>query len=204
MKNPQQDLKEIKQIMERSTRFLSLSGISGILAGIYGLVAAALAYIWIYYPNLPTGYRSLYVNDSAVLIKLGITALLALALSFATGFLFSYRNAKKQGVNLWSKSSKRFFEALMLPLLVGGIFIVAMIARGNLGIVSPACLIFYGLALINASNFTLGDIKYLGIMQVSLGLAAAFLPGYGLIIWALGFGLLHIFYGTLIFLKHEK
>jgi len=92
----------------------------------------------------------------------------------------------------------------MLPLVVGGIFIIAMIAKGNLGIVSPACLIFYGLALINSSNLTLGDIKHLGLIQVSLGLVAAFLPGYGLIFWTIGFGLLHIIYGTLIFIKHEK
>jgi len=95
MKNPETELKEIRQIMERSTRFISLSGLSGIMAGIYGLVAAALAYFWIYYPNLPFGYRSIYVSDPAIVIKLVITALIALALSFATAFFLSYKNAHK-------------------------------------------------------------------------------------------------------------
>ncbi len=204
MKTPEKDLKEIKHIMERSTRFISLSGISGVMAGIYGLVAASLAYYWTYYPYLPTGYRNLYINDPVIATKLVVTALTALALSFATAVFFSFRSARKKGLKIWNNSSRRFLFALVIPLAAGGFFIIAMILSGNNGVVSPACLIFYGLALINASHLTFGDIKYLGYIQVLLGLIAAFLPGYGLILWAIGFGLLHIVYGVLIYIKHEK
>ncbi|PZX51973.1 hypothetical protein [Algoriphagus chordae] len=204
MRKPEQELADIKSMMERSTRFLSLSGLSGILAGVYALIAAAIAYSLIYYPNLPIGFRTSYINDDQVLPKLLLTASAVLILSLGTAWLLSKKKSQRTASKIWSPASKRFLTALMIPLITGGIFCLALIFRGYLVIVAPATLIFYGLGLLNASNHTLSDIKYLGYCQLGLGILSAFFPGYGLIFWGLGFGVLHIIYGTMMYYKYDR
>ena len=204
MRKPEQELAEIKSMMERSTRFLSLSGLSGVMAGIYALIGAGMAYYWIYYPNPPYGFRTSYIQESQTLTNLLLTAFAVLALSLGTGWALSQRKSQRSSSKLWTAASKRFFSALLIPLVTGGIFSLALISRGYLIIVAPATLIFYGLALINASHFTLSDIKYLGYCELVLGVATAFFPGYGLLTWTLGFGVLHVIYGTVMYYKYDR
>lgn len=202
--NFENDLASIRHMMERSTRFISLSGISGVLAGVYALIGSVVGYLLIYYPNSPFGYRFYYVNEGLTLFYLLLTAALVLLFSISTGLFFTIRKAKKSGQQYWDNNAKRFFINAFLPLFAGGIFILLLIFRGYLGIVAPACLLFYGLALLNASSYTLSDIRYLGLCEIALGLLCAFLPGYGLIFWATGFGILHIVYGLMMHNKYDK
>ncbi|MBN7812831.1 hypothetical protein J0A68_17885 [Algoriphagus sp. H41] len=204
MKKPEQELAEIKSMMERSTRFLSLSGLSGVLAGIYALIGAGMAYYWIYFPNPPFGFRTSYIQEDQTLLRLLVTACAVLALSLYTGWALSQRKSQRTSSKLWTSASKRFISALLIPLVVGGIFSLALISRGYLIIVAPATLIFYGLALINAAHFSLGDIKYLGYCELALGIISAFFPGYGLITWTLGFGVLHVIYGSMMYYKYDR
>lgn len=204
MKTAQKELSEIKAIMERSTRFISLSGMSGVMAGIYALIASALAYYWVYYPNSPFGFRISYVNDEQILMKLIVAAIIVLILSVGTGIYLTKKKTQKNNTKFWSATSRRFLFSLFIPLIVGGFFTLALILRGYLIIVAPATLIFYGMALLNASHFTLSDIKYLAYCQITLGILSAFLPGYGLIFWSLGFGVLHIVYGITMHLKYDR
>ncbi len=200
----EQDLASIRTIMERSSRFISLSGISGILAGIYALIGSTIAYYLVYYPHNPFGYRFHYINESKIIVQLLVTAILVLVLSLITGYLFSVKKAKKQRSKIWDKTSKRLLWAGAIPLITGAIFIIILISRGYFMIVAPACLIFYGLALLNASNFTFEDVKYLGYAEIILGLIAAIITGYGLVFWALGFGVLHIVYGSIMHFKYDR
>jgi fumarate reductase subunit D len=204
MKKPEQELAEIKSMMERSTRFLSLSGLSGVLAGIYALIGAAVAYYWIYFPNPPYGFRTAFVDDSSVFVKLITLALVILLLSVGSAYLLSQKKSQRLSTNLWSPAGRRFLQALFIPVLVGGVFCLALVLRGYLIVVAPATLIFYGLALVNASQFTLSDIKYLGYGELVLGLISAFFPGYGLITWAMGFGALHVIYGSMMYYKYDR
>lgn len=204
MRNPEQELAEIKSMMERSTRFLSLSGLSGVLAGIYALIGAGMAYYWIYYPNPPYGFRTSYIQETQTLTSLLLTGFAVLALSLGTGWALSQQKSQRSASKLWTAASKRFFSALLIPLIIGGIFSLALISRGYLIIVAPATLIFYGLALVNASHFTLSDIKYLGYCELVLGVLTAFFPGYGLIAWTMGFGVLHVIYGTMVHYKYDR
>ncbi|MCC5917012.1 MAG: hypothetical protein JJU02_06760 [Cryomorphaceae bacterium] len=203
MNTAEKDLAQIKALMERSTRFISLSGLSGVFAGLYALIGASLAYYWVYYPNSPFGYRQVYINNTVVLQKLLITAAVIFILSIATGLYFTWRKNRRTRGKLWNYASKRFLAGLALPLATGGVFIFALVLRDNLLMVASTSLIFYGLALVNAAQYTLGDIKYLGICEIVLGLVSAFIPGYGLIFWALGFGVLHIVYGVVMYLKYD-
>lgn len=199
----EKDLASIRTLMERSVKFLSLSGLSGVLAGVYALTGAAIAYYMIYYPYFPFGFRFYYVNEEQVIGKLLTIALGVLFLSLGTGYLLSARKAKKAGQQVWNKSSRQLVINLLIPLVTGGLFILILLSRGYFIIVASACLIFYGLALINASRNTYEEVRYLGFLEIILGLASALLPGYGLIFWALGFGVLHIIYGAVMHYRYD-
>ena len=89
-------------------------------------------------------------------------------------------------------------------MVSGGLFAFSMMHEGQFELIAAATLVFYGLGLINASHFTLNDIKNLGFGQLILGLIAAFFPAYGLLCWALGFGVLHVIYGAMMYYKYER
>jgi len=199
-------LKDIRQMMDRSSRFISLSGLSGIFAGATALIGAYFASQEIekffrgdaYAPGVE-GELALELN----LIKLGF---IVLFVALAGGLLFTYRKSKRNNLPLWDKTSRSMLLNLTIPLLTGGLFIGALLInyQNIYSIIAPSCLIFYGLALINASKYTYSDIRYLGIIEIILGLICLFYIGYGLIFWAIGFGVLHIIYGLLMYLKYER
>ena len=198
------DISEIKSMMNRSSRFISLSGLSGILAGIYALIGAYLAYQTIYFDTSEMGsYKTLIISEYAV-IKLLAIAATVLFLSVLTGILLTLRKAKNQGEKIWDSSSKRLLINFLIPLITGGIFILFLIEKNYFSLIAPLTLIFYGLACINASKYTLGDVRYLGLTFLILAFISLWFIGYGLLFWALGFGFCHIFYGSLMYFKYEK
>jgi len=200
----EKDIASIRTMMERSAKVISLSGLSGVLAGIYALVGAVAAYFIVHYPIAPWHYRIDSVADPDTLWKLLIIAALVLTASLVTGFWLSGRKAKKQNITFWNNASKRLMINLAIPLVTGGIFILIVLNTGHFGLAAPASLLFYGLALIQASSNTFDEIRYLGYCEIILGLISAQLPGYGLIFWAVGFGLLHIIYGAIMYNKYDK
>jgi len=200
----EKDLASIRDIMERSAKFLSLSGLSGILAGVYALAGAATAYYLVHYPVSPFRYRIYSMQEPDIRIKLIVIAAVVLTASLVTGLALSQRKARKAGLNLWSPSSKRLLTNLAIPLVTGGLFILIMLSTGHFGLAAPASLLFYGLALIQASTNTVDEIRYLGFSEIVLGLISAAMPGYGLIFWAGGFGILHIIYGAIMYNKYDS
>ncbi|RYU89284.1 hypothetical protein EWM62_13185 [Mucilaginibacter terrigena] len=204
----QDELTSIRSMMERSSKFISLSGLSGVLAGVYALIGAGLAYNIIYGSGGFFNYRDYVIansgSSSADLYTLILIALVVLIASVATCVILTMGNAKKKNQPIWGSSSRQILFNMTVPLLAGGALTLILISRGYVGIVASATLIFYGLALINASNFTFKDVRYLGICEIILGLLAALLPGYGLLFWAVGFGVLHIVYGSIMYLKYDS
>lgn len=209
MNSPEEQLstlKDIRNMMDRSSRFISLSGLSGVFAGAIALIGAYFANDEINKFINKRGYG--YGVDGEMdlefnLIKLG---LFVLVIALAGGVLFTYRKSQKNNLPIWDKTSKSLLINLFIPLFTGGLFIIALLINhpNTYSIIAPSCLIFYGLALINASKFTYSDIRYLGFCEVILGLICMFYLGYGLIFWALGFGILHIVYGLLMYFKYER
>ena len=198
------DISEIRSIMEKSSRFISLSGLSGVMAGIYALIGAAIAYNLVY-TSQDLVYDQLIVRDVrgnvGSLILISASVLLAAVL---TGIYLTRKKAKKQGLKTWDESAKRSLINLMIPLIAGGILVIIFYQQGLIPMIAPITLIFYGLGLINASHYTYRDIRLLGISEVILGLIASAVIGYGLLIWAIGFGVLHIVYGALMYFKYER
>ncbi|HTO38002.1 MAG TPA: hypothetical protein VL021_06230 [Brumimicrobium sp.] len=193
------DLKAIRTMMEQASRFISLSGWSGISAGIYALIASGIAYTWMndfYSYNVP--------SLNGLLWKFILLGLVTLFLAISTGVLFTVKKSKKNKVAVWNANTKRLLLHLFVPLLVGGLFCLALfVNHASLLLMGPTTLIFYGLALLNASKFTFKDIAYLGYCEIVLGLIGLFIPGYGLLLWAIGFGVLHIVYGIVIERKYR-
>jgi hypothetical protein len=200
----EKDIASIRSMMERSVKFISLSGLSGILAGVYALVGATAAYFLVHYPISPLHYRIYSINETGIIWQLLMVAFGVLTASLATGLWLSHRKAKKYGVKLWTSSTKKLIINLAIPLCTGGIFILIVLYLGHFGIAAPACLIFYGLALIQGSANTFEEVRYLGFSEIGLGLISALLPGYGLLFWALGFGVLHIIYGSIMYHRYDK
>ena len=198
------DISEIKNMMNQSSRFISLSGLSGVLAGIYSLIGAWLAYNTIYFDTTSMGnYRNLIISQDSI-NKLFIIAFTVLILSIITGIALSVRKAKKTEDKIWNVSSKRLVINFAIPLATGGFFILFLIEKEMLSLVAPLTLLFYGLACVNASKYTLGDVRYLGITMIILGLLSTWFLGYGLLFWALGFGVCHIIYGSLMYFKYDR
>ena len=203
---PAETLKDIKQIMERSSRFISLSGLSGISAGICALAGAWIA--GIIFKNYYGPYNSsgIFSGDSFSVLKLKLFGLGAavFAAAFISSFYFTWRRAKKQNVPIWGHTSKRLAWNMIIPVVAGAGFVSGMLRYDDWSYVAPACLVFYGMALINATKYTLTDVRYLGYCEILLGLANMFYIGSGLYFWAAGFGLLHIIYGVIMWFKYEK
>lgn len=195
------DLKEIRQMMRRSTQFLSLSGLSGVLAGVYALIGAGSAFKILEAHHLQESY---VVLESYTFKKLIAIALGVLIASIVTAYLFSAYKAKRNGETLVNTTSKRALYNFALPLLTGGVLCVLLLRNAHYGLLAPMTLIFYGLACVNVSKYTFGDVHYLGITEIVLGLLAAYFPGYGLLFWTLGFGLCHILYGGIMHFKYER
>ena len=214
MSDQQQSLsaiRDIRQMMERSSRFISLSGLSGISAGVCALIGAWVAYPYVY------GYKDYIINapaqpsarenDSYQVIfstYLFWIAALTFATALLSAFLFTYIKSKKEGIPIWGNSAKRLLINITIPLVVGGIFLFKLLQFGTFGLVAPGCLLFYGLALINASKYTLQEVKYLGYGQILLGIINLSFVDYGLYFWAAGFGILHIIYGSYMWWKYGR
>lgn len=202
-----QDVRDIRKMMERSSRFISLSGLSGVAAGLWALAGAAIARYIIFKDYYNDYNRRGFFTDndfSALKIQLlGLAAAVLLA-SFLSAFYFTWRKSSKEGHSLWDHVSRRLFWNMAIPLVAGGIFILAMLQYNEWRFVAPSCLIFYGLALVNASKYTLTDIRYLGYCEIIVGLLSMQWIGYGLYFWAIGFGVLHILYGVSMWWKYER
>lgn len=194
------ELSSIRTMMERSTKFISLNGLSGVMAGVYALIGGGIGYKLLYIDPLPAsgaGWRALDIQIFAV-------AIAVLILSIATGLWLTIRKAKRRGLTVWNSSSRSLLSNGLIPLVSGGIFGLILLWHGYYGIIAAVTLLFYGLALVLSGNYTYKDIKWLGLSEIILGLMATAEPGYGLYFWILGFGVLHIFYGTLMYFKYDR
>jgi len=192
------DISEIKNMMNKSSRFISLSGLSGILAGIYALIGAAIAYY------LVTTYSyGVLILDGQIFTLCLLTLFMVAFLSVVTGIFLTTRKAKKHGAKIWDATSRRLVFNFLIPLIAGGAYILIILSQGKYGQSGGLMLIFYGLALVNASKYSIGDIRYLGYIQIILGLIGAWKPGYGFWLWVIGFGIMHIVYGTWMHFKYD-
>ena len=211
MKNEAEQLEalnDIRRMMKESSRFLSLSGLSGILAGIYALAGASIGSLLIqsYRTEIQSGMGVDHSAYFRLVSQLTSVCVAVLILSLSTALVLSGRKARKSGHRLFDHSSKNLMWSMAVPLFAGGVFCLALLLDGgdNVLLICPVMLLFYGLALIASSRLTLDDVRYLGYLEVALGLVACFYRGHGILFWSLGFGVLHVIYGSIMWFKYDR
>lgn len=202
-----QDIHYIKDMMEKSTRFISLSGLSGVFAGTFAILGAVIAYVYLgsigsVYSDYTRSFPNRIFMDD--LLFLVLDAMVVAFLSIGFGIYFTHRQSQKQGVKIWNQTSKRLLVNLLIPLCAGGIYCIALLYWGLFGLVAPSTLIFYGFACFNAGKYTHNEVRYLGVSEIGLGIVGLFFVGYGFELWIIGFGILHILYGAIMYFKYER
>ncbi|GAB6121055.1 hypothetical protein [Dysgonomonas termitidis] len=188
------DIKHIRSMMERSSKFLSISGMSGVLAGTSAIVGAIVAYLVL---------EGRFTFTGSLLYDFILIAAVVLISAVTAGLTLSARKAKLSNAKLWQPVTLQIAKDFCVPLVIGGLFCIILIYKHVAYLVAPGMLIFYGLGLIAAGARTYRDVKILGACEIILGLVAAVVVGYDLIFWAVGFGVLHIVYGILIYYKYD-
>lgn len=197
--HPTDDIQIIRRMMEQSTKFVSLHGLAGVVAGTAALAGAA--FVWIFLLRDPAATDFNRTQEALILLAVAVAVL---AVSIGAGLWFAWRKAHRDGQKLMNGVTCRILYALAVPLLAGGMFCLIFLLRGDVRTVISATLIFYGLALVAASRYTYGEIHYLGLTEIATGLAAALLGRYGILLWAFGFGVCHIVYGLVMYLKYDS
>ncbi|MDV7698447.1 hypothetical protein N6B72_16090 [Chryseobacterium soli] len=202
-KNYHEDLSHIRSMMERSSRFISLSGLSGVVAGLAALIGAGYVYFVLKREGISyfDGDRNIYQPE--LVRELVIIGALILFVALLSGYIFTANKSRKKGLKIWDATTKRLLITFVVPLITGGIFCLALLFHHLFVWIAPVTLIFYGLALVSAERYTLTDVKYLGYCQIVLGLVSLFFLGWGLLFWAIGFGVLHIVYGSIMHKKYK-
>lgn len=202
-KNYHEDLSHIRSMMERSSRFISLSGLSGVVAGLAAIIGASYVYFVFKREGIDyfNGERNIF--GPALTKELVLVGTLILLVALLSGYIFTADKSRKKGLKIWDATTRRLLITFAVPLVSGGIFCLALLYHHLFVFVAPATLIFYGLALVSAERYTLTDIKYLGYCQIVLGFISLFILGWGLLFWTIGFGILHIVYGMIMHRKYK-
>jgi hypothetical protein len=202
-----EDIKTIKKIMEESSRFLSLSGLSGLFAGFLAVLGGCIAHFVILKNGNPFLKETLAALPDKEIFSLKIQlladALIVLALALSGSFYFSFRKARQKKQKIWTPVSKRMLVSLLIPLITGAFFILIFITDNQWQFIVPAMLTFYGLALISAGKFTYSEVFYLGLAELLTGFASAAFHEFSVFFWITGFGFLNILYGLFMYRKYE-
>lgn len=189
-------LNDIKEMMERSSKFKAISGLSIIIVGVLASLVSAYIYFFLgdYRINTPTKWRTTI-----------IVALCLLVIAFLTVFFMAYLKARRHQLRFkMDITMRRLLLNFFIPMVAGGLLCLALVQQQHYGLISSITLIFYGLALINSSHFSYPALRYLGYAELALGLVDCFLVNYAVVMWFLGFGLLHIVFGIVFMLKYER
>ena len=196
-------IQEMRSMMDQATRFKSISGLSGIIAGILALLSVYFIYqLTGISPVEAEALERIWRSSSQAFVLLALLGLFVICIGI--GVYFAMRNARQSGKPAWDHAAKRLLVSLAIPVIAGGIFSGLLIQQGLVAIAAPATLLFYGMGLLNASKYTLDAVRAVGIVFIFLGLLATYFLSFCLLIWALGFGLVHIVYGFIIYVNYER
>jgi predicted lysophospholipase L1 biosynthesis ABC-type transport system permease subunit len=202
-KNYHEDLLHIRSMMERSSRFISLSGLSGVVAGLAAIIGAVYVYFVFQREGIDYFDGERNVFGLSLVKELVMVGVIILVVALHSGYIITANKSRRKGLKIWDATTRRLLVTFAVPLVTGGFFCLALLYHHLFVFIAPATLLFYGLALVSAERYTLTDIKYLGYCQIILGLISLFFLGWGLLFWAIGFGALHIVYGLIMHKKYK-
>jgi hypothetical protein len=179
------NLRYIRETMERSQSFTAVSGLGGVLMGLIALGATFLA-------------LRAETTGAWVAVWMG-----AAALSLSTALAAMTLKARAVGGSLLVGAGKKFAWNLTPPLLVGGVLTLAMTQAGAAELLPGVWLLLYGTGVVTGGAFSVRVVPLMGLTFMLVGAAALFAPAaWGNLFMAGGFGLLHIVFGAVIWRKH--
>ena len=184
--------------MEKSSKFLSFNGLSIVFAGWFAVAGAIFASLFLK-GSFGSGY-----NLTQKMTVLLADALMVLFLSVAVITFFCWKKARANHETLFNSTTRRAAYSILLPLFAGWIFSFVFLFRGDIHIVCSSTLIFYGLGLVNTSNYTYPNLNYLGITDFILGWSTLFfINSGGYFLWC-GFGFCHVIFGFIMYFRYGK
>lgn len=197
-----QTLHDIREMMSKSSRFMSLSGFSGIVIGIIAILASSF-FCYFYQIDPVHSGRILASMTDKELIQIYAMALVLLISSMSIAFFMAKQRSKIMKSIFWSAASKHLFAHLIVPLAAGFAVCSILFFRQN-DLVLPLSLLIYGLALFSSSQFTVPSIRNFGLVEMMLSVVCLLFPDYSVVVWTLGFGLLHVIYGAFMQINQIK
>lgn len=175
------NVKFIREMMERSASFTAVPGYGGILMGITAVVAAYIA------------NTQVYLRDSLM------TWLIEAFLAFAIGFLAMWQKSKIAGQSLFSTPARKFAYGFIPPLAVGVVIVLGLWRYEYYYVMAPVCMLCYGAAVACGGAFSARVVPVMGWCFIVLGAIAFLLPtNFGNLMMGASFGLLHIIFGAII------
>lgn len=177
-----ENLRVIRDAMERAGSFTSIPGWGGF---IIGLTALGAAYVGAGRVTEPRAWLNIWLIEAGVASVIGAVTIWLKWRRAATPFM--------------SGAAKRFFISYFAPMIAGAILTATIAHRGAFDVLPSLWLLLYGTAFVSSGAFSIRVIPVMGLCYMALGVFAAMvrLP-VGNIILGAGFGLLHVVFGLII------
>ena len=189
--------------MQQYTSYFSLSGFSGILLGIYGLLMVYVLHI------LTSTYGDGFDGSSQLpiaLLEIVITifGIVMILISLFTLWIRARRENKKQNSKLWNPFSKKTRLQTLVPLIFFIAVLIIVANKGYYSLITPLLLFLYGILLLNVSRVSLKRLRLLAIAEMILGIIAYFIYDNELLFLAIGLGAFHLLYGVFTLNQNKK
>lgn len=180
-----ENLRFIRETMERSASFTAVSGWAGVAMGAVALAAAAVARLQ---------------QDPRVWLAVW---LLAAAVSFAVAVGGMAVKSRSVGMPLFSGPGRKFASSFAPPIVVGGLLTVALFVAGEIRLLPGTWLLLYGAAVVTGGAHSVRVVPLMGAVFMATGAVALLAPpAWADAFMALGFGMLHVVFGLVIARKH--
>lgn len=175
------NLRFIRETMERSTHFTAVPGYGGVFMGLTAIGAA-------------------FIANAQPLVKDWLTVwLIEGVLAFAIGLFAMWQKSKVAKIPLNSAPAKKFAMSFLPPLICAIVITFGLLRFGNFEMMIPVWLLLYGAAVVCGGSFSVKAVPTMGWCFIALGTIAFMLPAdYGSWLMGLGFGILHIVFGIII------
>lgn len=179
------NLRFIRETMERAVSFTAVPGWGGIAMGITALGAAAIA------ARQTSQYSWLLTWIAEAFVAIGMAC------------WTTYSKARRANTPLVTGPARRFAYSFAPPLFVGALLTVVHLRSHEIGIIPGQWLLLYGAGVVTGGAFSIRIVPLMGLCFMVLGAVALFSPWtWGNMFLAAGFGALHIIFGAVIARKY--
>ncbi|HWW50950.1 MAG TPA: hypothetical protein VN044_04375 [Verrucomicrobiae bacterium] len=179
------NLRFIRETMERAGSFTAVSGWGGVAMGITAIGAAVIASR----QSSPLEWLMTWISEATI----------AIAIAGWT----TVSKARDSGTSLFSGPGRRFVYSFAPPLFAGGLLTLLLVRLGFTGVISGVWLLLYGTGVVTGGAFSIRIVPLMGLCFMVLGTVALFCPwSWGNLFLAAGFGGLHVVFGAVIARKY--